>query len=146
MPENINYRGSFAGLSRKTDRWTFLRAIVEGICFSTRELIETLHWDLTGQSARVVGGAIRSDLWMQILAGVLNIPLERLANDQSGVTGSAIMAGVGSGIFDDYSEAISRVVKPADTICPDNNISKVYADVYQRFKKLRMSMDKFYTA
>ncbi len=143
-PANINYRGTFAGMSRKTDKWTMLRAVVEGICFATRELIELMNWDLTGGTVRIVGGATRSEIWLDILANVLSVPLERLSHEQSGVMGAAIMAGVGSGIFKDYPEAIDKAVKTLGIICPQENKAKQYLSVYRRFKKLRKCMDEFY--
>jgi len=143
-PANSNYRGVFAGLSRKTDRWTMLRSVAEGIACSTRELIELLNWELGGKVVRVVGGAVRSDVWVQILADVMNVPLERLGHEQSGVAGSAIMAGVASGLFTDYRSAGRRVVKIADRFDPDPARQAEYEKLYRRFRALRTSAAEYY--
>jgi xylulokinase len=143
-PSNPNYRGSWAGLSRKTDRWTMLRATIEGICFSQRELIESMRWDLRGKTVRAVGGAMRSPIWAQMLCDVLGVPLERLGHEQSGVVGAAMMAAVGAGAFADYAEATSRVVKVAGRYEPDAERHAAYQRAYDRYVHLRRAMQTFY--
>jgi len=143
-PTNSAYRGLIAGLSRRSDRWTILRAVVEGISFTLREMIEQLGWDVTGRSVRVVGGAARSQLWVQMIADVLGARLERLAHEQSGVVGSAVMAGVASGAFGDYQSAVDKVVKVADSFEPDTTRQADYGRLYERFQRLRRSGDDYY--
>ncbi len=143
-PLNVHYRGGFAGISRRSDRWAMLRAVVEGICFTVRELIELMAWDLTSKTVRVAGGAVRSELWLGILANILSVPLECVAYEQSGIVGSAIMAGVASGTFENYSEAIESVVSCSRRIFPTENESVEYARVYEKFKRFRNSMNEFY--
>ena len=48
--------------------------------------------------ARVVGGGARSDVWNQIKADVLGVPYQRLAGDEFGTWGAALVAGKAVGI------------------------------------------------
>jgi xylulokinase len=139
---NGEYRGMFAGLSRKTSRASMLRSVLEGIACSVRELGEDMGWNLQGKIVRTVGGGARSDLWMQIHADILNCTIQRLDHDQSGVVGGAIMAAVGAGLFPSCESAISQCVRFAKTFTPKN--APAYETIYQRFKKLRTAGNDFY--
>jgi xylulokinase len=138
------YRGVFAGLSRKTDRADMLRAVLEGIAFSVRELCDEMGWDLRGKIVRTAGGGARSDFWMQMLADVLGCEIQRLGHEQSGVAGGAIMAAVAAGAFASYPAAIDRCVRTAGSFSPRAAESATYEGIYQGFKKLRLAGDEYY--
>ncbi len=139
-----DYRGIFAGLSRKTDRWCMLRSVLEGVACSVRELTDEMGWDIRGKRVRTVGGAARSDLWMQIHADVLGSRICRLAHDQSGVVGSAIMAAVGSKLITSHQEAVGKIVKSAREFSPNAESVIEYEKIYRRFRRLRKSGNIFY--
>ncbi len=136
------YRGVLAGLSRKTDRQDILRAVLEGVVFSVRELCEDMGWNLRGKVVRAAGGGARSDLWLQMLADVLGCEIQRLGHEQSGVAGGAIMAAVATGAFSSYLEAMERCVRTAGSFSP--SAESPYEDIYQDFKKLRRAGDEYY--
>lgn len=138
------YRGVFAGLSRKTDRADMLRAVLEGIAFSVRELGDQMGWDLRGKTVRTAGGGARSDFWMQMLADVLGCEIQRLGHEQSGVAGGAIMAAVATGAFASYPAAIDHCVRTAGSFSPNTAASAAYEAIYQDFKKLRLTGNAYY--
>lgn len=138
------YRGLFAGLSRRSNRDSLLRSVLEGVACGVRELAEQLRWDLAGKDIRAVGGGARSDLWLGIHANVLNGTLRRLGHEQSGVVGGAVMAAVGARLVASYPEAVARVVKLSQGFSPDPAQCREYAGVYERFARLRKSGDLFY--
>src|SRR5207249_973135 len=86
-------RGIFFGLSSGHSRAHEARAVLEGVAFSARHLLEILetaarlHVDALASS----GGGARSDLWCQIKANVLNREIRRLRVLHSGVLGAALM-------------------------------------------------------
>jgi xylulokinase len=69
-------RGSFTGLSVRHDRGALVRAVLEGVACGLRD-----SFDLVGGGSlgRASGGGARSDLWLSIVASVLELPLERVA-------------------------------------------------------------------
>ena len=75
-------RGAFAGLSLRHDRGALVRAVLEGVAFGLRDGLD-LVGELGGaiSSGRVSGGGARSDLWLTIIASVLELPLERVRVD-----------------------------------------------------------------
>ncbi len=142
--ENGEYRGMLAGLSRKTDRWCVLRAVLEGVTCSVRELAGDLEWNLMGKDIRTVGGGARSDLWLQIHADVLNGTIRRLNYEQSGVVGGAIMAAVGANLFKSYEEAVNKIVTLSRSFQPDPARRTAYEHVYKRFHQLRNAGNLFH--
>ena len=73
-------RGAFAGLSLRHDRGALVRAVLEGVAFGLRDGLDLVA-ELGGaiSSGRVSGGGARSDLWLEIVASVLELPLDRVA-------------------------------------------------------------------
>ncbi|WP_306226087.1 xylulokinase [Bosea beijingensis] len=87
-------RGAFAGLGHDTDRKVMTQAVLEGVAFAFRDGKEALE---SGTSrigeAMAIGGGARSDLWLSILADVLDLPLRRYRQAEAGAAfGAARLA------------------------------------------------------
>ncbi len=97
--------GAFVGLTLRHDRGALVRAVLEGVAFAMRDAL-----DLVGSGAlgRVSGGGARSDLWLRIVASVLEVPLERTATDEGAAFGAAVLGGVAAGVW----EAVAAAVRP----------------------------------
>lgn len=82
---NPNLRGSFHGISANTSRAELTKAIIEGVAFSLADARDAvrLHRSQT-HSLGLVGGGAQSDLWAQILAHVVGLPLVRYKGSRSG--------------------------------------------------------------
>jgi xylulokinase len=72
-------RGLFLGLNRRHGRVDFIWAILEGVAFANRQVLElaTKGSGEAVQEIRITGGAVESDAWCQTKADVLNLPLVR---------------------------------------------------------------------
>jgi xylulokinase len=100
-------RGSFTGLSLRHDRGALTRAVLEGVAFALRDALDLIAGGRAGAgSARVSGGGARSDLWLEILASVLELPLERVAVDEGAAYGAALLAGA------DATPTVTRTIEP----------------------------------
>jgi xylulokinase len=130
-------RGAFIGLAAGHGRGALVRAVLEGVAYGLRDSLELLA--ALGQrpaSARVSGGAARSDLWLRIVASVLGIPLERPAVEEGAAFGAAILAGVAGGAFGSVAEGVEQAVRVRETVEPDPEWSRVYDEGYERFRAL----------
>jgi xylulokinase len=130
-------RGAFVGLAANHGRGALVRAVLEGVAYGLRDSLELLA--ALGQrpvSARVSGGAARSDLWLRIVASVLGIPLERPAVEEGAAFGAAILAGVAGGTYGSVAEGVDQAVRVRETIEPDSEWSSAYAEGYERFRAL----------
>jgi xylulokinase len=112
-------RGAFTGLSLRHDRGALWRAMLEGVAFGLRDSLELLRGlGARPEVGRVSGGGAKSELWLRIVASVLQLPLERMETDEGSAFGAALLAGVHSGVFADAREAVARCVRPRARVEP----------------------------
>jgi xylulokinase len=107
------------------------------VAFALRDSLDLLsELGATVEVARVSGGGARSELWLQIVASVLELPLERVAVDEGAAFGAAILAGVGTGAWKDVHAATAATVRVGDTVEPVQEWIDVYRDRRERFRAL----------
>jgi xylulokinase len=130
-------RGAFAGLTVRHDRGALARAVLEGVAFGMRDALDLVA-SLGGQASvgRVSGGGAKSDLWMRILASVLDLPLERVAVDEGAAYGAALLGGVAGGAWSSAEEAVQACVKVRETVEPDPDWVEPYRDALERYRAL----------
>jgi xylulokinase len=130
-------RGAFVGLSLRHDRGALVRAVLEGVAYGLRDSLELLRGlGVQPESGRVSGGGARSALWRCIVASVLDLPLETTAAEEGSAYGAALLAGCAAGTFDDPRDAAARCVRISGRTNPDPAWVGVYADGYERFRRL----------
>ena len=115
------------------DRGALWRAMLEGVAYGLRDSLELLR-ELGARptSGRVSGGGARSELWLRILASVLDLPLETTESEKGSAFGAALLAGVRAGVFPDADDAVAKCVRPQRLIEPEWD----YSDGYRRFRRL----------
>jgi xylulokinase len=130
-------RGAFVGLSIRHDRGALVRAVLEGVAFGLRDSLDLVA-ELGGQPefGRVSGGGARSNLWLQIVASALELPLQRVAVDEGAAFGAAILGGVAAGAWPDVHAAVAATVNPRETIEPVPEWVEVYGAARERFRGL----------
>jgi xylulokinase len=132
-----NARGAFVGLSLRHDRGALVRAVLEGVAYGLRDSLELLRGvGCAAEFGRVSGGGARSPLWLEIVASVLGLPLQRAAVEEGAAYGAALLGGVASGVFTDVREAVDTCVRVRDEVEPNPEWQHVYADGYERFRAL----------
>ncbi len=137
-PHNdVSIRGAFLGLSANTKRAEMSRAVIEGVSFAIRDCIESARdsgIDVT--RATVCGGGAKSRVWRQILADILNLPLDIPKTEQGPSYGAAMLAMVGCGEYENVEEAADSVIKITDTVYPREISSERYEKRYRVFKQI----------
>jgi xylulokinase len=130
-------RGAFIGLNIRHDRGALARAVLEGVAFGLRDSYD-LVTELGGQPqfGRVSGGGARSELWLRIVASVLELPVERVAVDEGAAFGAALLGGVAAGIWPDVHGAVAATVRPTERVDPVPEWVAVYRDRRESFKAL----------
>ena len=126
---------SFTGLSLRHDRGALARAVLEGVAYGLRDSLELLReLGVEPQSGRVSGGGAHSRLWLEIVASVLGLPLERCVVDEGSAYGAALLAGVAGGTFATADEAVAACVRVRETVEPNAAWAARYADGYARYR------------
>jgi xylulokinase len=137
-------RGAFAGLTVRHDRGALTRAVLEGVAYGLRDSLELLkELGFAVSIGRVSGGGARSELWTEIVATVLGIPLERTAVDEGAAYGAALLAGVRSGLFADAHEAVAECVRVTGRVEPNPSWTSAYDEGYERFRALYPAIRPF---
>jgi xylulokinase len=130
-------RGAFVGLELRHDRGALVRAVLEGVAFGLRDCLDLLRsLGVEAGAARVSGGGARGGLWLEILASVLDVPLELTASEEGSAFGAALLGGVAGGVFADVHEAVARCVRIAQVVEPDPAWRDAYAALLPRYREL----------
>lgn len=138
-------KAGFIGLEGWNNRSHVLRAIYEGIVFSHKTHIEKLlRYRKTPESARIAGGAARSNVWVQMFADILQIPMEITGVSELGTLGAAICAGVGCGVFGNFNEAVDSMVKIVRKVEPNVAQKAVYENKYMKYRKAITSLESYW--
>jgi xylulokinase len=134
---NPDARGAFTGLSLRHDRGALTRAVLEGVAFGLRDGLD-LVGELSSRTelGRVSGGGARSELWLRILASVLELPLQRVAVDEGASFGAALLGGVAAGVFADVHEAVAACVRPGAIVEPVADWIEPYREARERYVAL----------
>jgi xylulokinase len=131
---NAAARGAFVGIGLHHTRAHFARAMMECIAFSLKELLNVAS-ELGADVRRVrsMGGGARSNLWLQMKADLLGLPIEVPACEETACLGDAIFAMVGTGAYPSIEEASRAVVKVARRFEPNPKNFTAYREAYSRF-------------
>jgi xylulokinase len=121
-------RGVFLGLANSHSRGHLFRAVLEGVAFGYRQMLEILiERDNPLTEIIAINGGARSPLWRQIFADVLEVPIRWRPNSGGTMLGGAYLAAVGSGIQKDFTGLAAWLEPTLDTFP-----NPAHAEVYQR--------------
>ena len=135
--EDALAKGTFIGLTAYHSKKHMLRAVYEGIVFSHLTHVKKLLRNReVPESIRLSGGAANSDVWVQIFADTLQIPIDVIEDKELGAQGAAIAAGIAAGIYKDYNDGIDKTVKITKTIQPRPEYKEIYEKKYQTYRRV----------
>ena len=135
--EDAAAAGMFFNLRLETGKAQMLRAVLEGICFHLRWMLEVQEKKTkTSDPIRFVGGGALSPVTCQMLADITGRTIETVENTKDvGTIGAAMLAAVGSGAFTSLSDA-AKLVAVNGTYRPDPSTKAVYDRNFRVFRKL----------
>ncbi len=130
-------RGTFTGITMDTTREDMTQAVLEGVAFALRDSFEVaklLGIDI--ERTKICGGGAKSPLWKKMIANILNIKVDTLANEEGPALGGAMLAAVANGEYKDVAEAADAIVKVTATEEPDAELAAKYEKRYQTFRSI----------
>lgn len=133
---NANARGSFFGLSQLHTRADMLRSVMEGICMNIATVFQAVR-DLVGEPASVTatGGFARAEVWRQMLADVLNCPVNIPNSFESGCLGAITMAMKSLGIVNSLN-VVQNFVGDISSYQPQESAVHVYQQYLPLFQQV----------
>jgi glycerol kinase len=112
-------RGTIIGLTRGSTAGHIGRAVLESMCFQTRDVLEAMTADsgVELKTLRVDGGATVNNLLMQFQADILGVPVQRPKVAETTALGAAYLAGLATGFWGSEKEvadhwALDRAFEP----------------------------------
>ena len=138
FPENDTYaKGVFYGITLKHDRAHFSRAIMESIGYLLRRILDPVRdFGIEVEEIHAMGGAARSDLWLQIKSDICDRPIVRMEEEETSTLGAAILASVQVGDYGSIEEAIGVMVKKGRRFEPSGSNRAVYDRGYELYHEL----------
>lgn len=130
-------RGTFIGMTMDTTRADMTQAVLEGVAFALRDSFEVAK--LLGiqiSRTKICGGGAKSPLWKKMIANILNIRVDTLANEEGPALGGAMLAAVANGEYGSVAEAADAIVKVTGTEEPDAELAERYEKRYQTFRRI----------
>jgi xylulokinase len=138
---NTNARGVFFGLTLTTTPQMMFRAVLEGTAFALAHNVEIgKQSGIKIDEIRSIGGGSKSELWNQIKADVLGLPIAILKDSSGAAVGDAYLAGLGSGSFSDIRDVINSTVSIENRYLPNKTNHDYYQERYVRFRNLYESL------
>ncbi|KAK9813541.1 hypothetical protein WJX73_005927 [Symbiochloris irregularis] len=110
-------RGTIVGISGSTRRAHIVRAMLEAMCWQTREVIDAMKDDVSLEELKLLradGGASRNNLLMQLQADTLQMEVERPGNLETTSLGAAFAAGIGAGVWTEEWVLSQHHAQPAE--------------------------------
>jgi len=139
---DTNARGTLVGLTLAHGKAHLIRAIMEGITYELRNNLEALVGaGIRADEIRAVGGGARSKFWCQLKSDITHLPIVVPEVSEASSLGAAMLAGIGSGVYRDFSEAVSSTYRPLDTFGPEPKEAyeggfELYREIYSRISGL----------
>lgn len=135
--EDSRARGIFFNLSLETGKSEMIRAVIEGVCYHLRWMLEAQERKVkTGEKIRYIGGGALSETTCQILADITGKTVETVDQPQNtGAVGAAVVAGIGMGLIASFDE-LKEIIRPVKQFQPNQTNRSVYARNYSVYRKL----------
>jgi xylulokinase len=141
-------KGGFVGLALRHGPGHLVRALLEGVAFALRQIIEAME-DCGASLPELVasGNGLGIPLWRKMLADVIQRPLlqgqDAYAAERAGV-GAAMLGGIGAGVFKGY-EDVRRLAPVFDVVtAPTTDGAARYEAAYRRFLDLYPRLKSWY--
>jgi len=133
-------RGGFYNLQMQTTRAHLIRAVIEGVAYNNRWLLESVERFVKHRldPIRIVGGGAASDLWCQVHADVMVRTIERVAEPvHASLRGAGLLAGMA--LHDVAPDELHSLVPIDRTFTSDPAVRDTYETLYAEFPKLHAS-------
>ena len=130
-------KGAIVGLTAASTTADIYRGCLEGVVYEM--CLNAEHLKGSGVHYRRIhatGGGAKSELWMQMKADMLNIPVDALETSDAGTVGSAMLTGVALGCFRDLKEASEKMVSVRKTYEPRPEMHEKYMKIYSCYRRL----------
>lgn len=142
---NSAARAGFVGLNMTHTHADMVRSVLEGVSLNltfTVDILRELGVPIT--EITMIGGGAKGVLWRQIMADVYDADI-LLSNylDEATSVGAAILAGIGSGLFGDFT-VVDRFISKTDRVSPIPENVRIYREKKALFDKVYNALEPLF--
>lgn len=130
----------FLGMTPDTTSGHLIRAVLEGISFESKRVLDVFEEHTDIDAVLHTAGASKSSFWSQLKADIYQKPIYTLKVSETAVLGAALLGAVGAGVYASEIEASEAVVKREKEYLPDKNKKQRYQELYGVFKEIHDSL------
>lgn len=142
MPVNMIDMGTAPFIPTASSKAMLTRAILESLAYAIKanfdQIVEV--YGKEPHALTVCGGSTQSDLYLEILANVIQTRVQVSTLREGTSLGAAICAGVGTGVFSDFTDGVNKLVNLEKDVTPTEALSGQYEEAYNRWMKVRQSL------
>ncbi len=137
--------GDFVGIRAYHTKAHFTRAVLEGVamsmldCKTTLDSLSIKHEDC----AVIIGGGGKSPLWRQMISDALGLKLVEMKYADSSF-GSAMLAGIATGLFEDLKDALSKCNSVVSETLPNSENTEKYRELFKKYKAIQKALEPIY--
>ncbi|MDR0362189.1 MAG: xylulokinase [Planctomycetota bacterium] len=135
-------RGGFVGLTMTHTRADMVRSVLEGVSMNLSIIVDIFRGQgLPVDKMTVIGGGAKGKLWRDIMADIYEVEIN-IPNylEEATSIGAAIIAGVGAGIYKDFS-VVNNFFRVVDTVRPRAENLETYRNHKKLFDKLYAALE-----
>jgi xylulokinase len=136
LPSAPSLKGGFVGLDYKHGRGHLYRSVLESIAYEYACYLSVLRANYPNdrfEEMITIGGGANSPLFCRIKADVLGLRVHTFEMRETALLASALIAGMGVGLFRDYKAPIHAVMRRSATCEPDAKRHADYAAYAQKY-------------
>ena len=138
-------RGAFLGLGRNTKRHHMVQAVLEGLAFALKDVVNTMKKSgIEISCSKITGGGTKSELWMEIIANVLNMPLKKLNTKEGAAYGIALLTISSCDENSSLEKLVNDNLQIEKTIYPSDELVTLYAEKYKQYNKIYPALKMIY--
>lgn len=139
--------GNFFGIRLQHTQADFSRAVLEGICFAMRDVLEAVQENSDPiTQINISGGFTKSEVWVQTLADITGKKLAILQADDASAVGAAFIALRVIGVMKDYPKAGNDLIIFEPNPANRDIYNKTFSIYKQLYTDLKATMHKVYKA
>ena len=118
---------------------------MEGVSYSLCDCNDILvEMGINVSEMMACGGGGKSKIWRQMLSDLYNCKVATIAQEQGPALGVAILAGVGSGVYNSVQSACDKLISKAKETEPVKADAEKYAKYHGLYKKLYKDLKEDY--
>lgn len=131
-------RAAFIGLSLAAGRPQLVRAAMEGVAHDVRQSLDIMvELGVPVERVHLAGGGAASEVWQEIIAGVLGRPVFPTRVRDASALGAAALAAVGMKALPAVREASRAMVHFRAAVVPEQSAADRYAGDHEVFLRAR---------